>query len=35
MTLNQLEAVMTPAEMLLWQAFYDMREEDRQKEAMS
>lgn len=32
MTLNQLEAAMTPAEVTLWQVFFQMKEEDRAKE---
>ena len=31
MTLNQLEANMTPAELTLWQVYYFLMEEDRLK----
>lgn len=30
--LNELEAVMTPAELVLWQVYFDMKEQDRQQE---
>jgi hypothetical protein len=33
MTLNQLEAAITPAELTLWSVYFDMKAEDRRREA--